>query len=122
MDASSSSAAKVLVVDDEENARSALVELLSDAGYDVSSAVSGEDALRRLASFAPDVVLTDVRMHGMTGLALASILRALPRPPQIAFMSASSPPEPRPNPWLTKPLDVDALLATIEGLAARRKR
>ena len=117
-----SASAKVLVVDDEENARSALVELLSDAGYDVTAAVSGEDALLRLSSFTPDVVLTDVRMHGMNGLALASILRELPQPPQIAFMSATSPPSPRPAPWLKKPLDLDSLLATIEGLAAHRTR
>jgi two-component system response regulator HydG len=122
MSALSSSAAKVLVVDDEDNARSALVELLTDAGYDVSAAISGEDALQRVADSMPDVVLTDVRMHGMNGLALASILRAMPLPPQIAFMSASSPPEPRPMPWLAKPLDLDSLLATIEGLASRRKR
>jgi DNA-binding NtrC family response regulator len=60
---------RILLVDDELNARSALKTLLGDEGYEVREAKDGEEALARLADFAPAVVLCDVRMPRMDGLA-----------------------------------------------------
>ena len=67
---------RLLVVDDEVNARTALASLLSDEGYDVETARDGSDALEKLASFAPDVLVTDVRMPHMDGLELLRRARA----------------------------------------------
>jgi CheY-like chemotaxis protein len=106
----------VLVVDDEANVRSALVELLSDCGYDAASAGSTEEALACLDSFGPDVIVTDVRMAGRSGLELAEAVRDRPRP-RIAFMSAFPPPRLSSRPWLRKPLDLDAFFDTVERLA-----
>src|SRR5438105_3347956 len=61
---------RILLVDDEVNARSALRSLLGDDGYQVREAKDGEEGLRQLADFAPAVVLCDVRMPGMDGLQL----------------------------------------------------
>src|SRR6478609_4416870 len=61
---------RVLVVDDEVNARNALTELLRDEGYAVESAADGFKALGKLADFAPDLVLTDLKMPGMDGIQL----------------------------------------------------
>ena len=65
---------RILVVDDEVNARTALIELLSDEGYVVESAADGFKALGKAAEFAPDLVLTDLRMPGMDGLQLLAKL------------------------------------------------
>jgi DNA-binding NtrC family response regulator len=66
---------RILVVDDELNARTALVELLRDEGYAVEAAADAFKALGKAADFAPDLVLTDLKMPGMDGLALLSRLR-----------------------------------------------
>jgi len=67
---------RVLVVDDEADARSALGELLRAEGYLVETAADGFKALGKVTQFAPDVVLTDLRMPGMNGVELLKKLRA----------------------------------------------
>jgi two-component system response regulator HydG len=66
---------RILVVDDEVNARTALLELLRDEGYEVDSAADAFKAMGKMADFAPDLVLTDVKMPGMDGLQLLARLR-----------------------------------------------
>ena len=60
--------ARILIVDDEANARNALAELLREEGYSVETAGDGFKALPKLDDFAPDVVLTDLKMPGMDGI------------------------------------------------------
>jgi DNA-binding NtrC family response regulator len=66
---------RILIVDDEVNARTALVELLRDEGYAVEAAADAFKALGKAADFAPDLVLTDLKMPGMDGLALLARIR-----------------------------------------------
>jgi len=66
---------RILVVDDEVNARNALNELLTEEGYMVDSAADGFKALGKVADLAPDLVLTDLKMPGMDGLQLLAKLR-----------------------------------------------
>ncbi len=66
---------RILVVDDEVNARTALAELLRDEGYSVESAADAFKAMGKMADFAPDLVLTDLKMPGMDGLQLLDKLR-----------------------------------------------
>jgi DNA-binding NtrC family response regulator len=61
---------RILVVDDEVNARTALGELLRDEGYVIETAADGFKALGKVADFAPDLVLTDLKMPGMDGIQL----------------------------------------------------
>jgi len=79
---------RVLVVDDEENLRLVLRTLLRRHGYEVETAVSGEDALGMVDSFGPDVVLTDVRMPKMGGLDLLTTLKAKGNEATVIVMSA----------------------------------
>jgi CheY-like chemotaxis protein len=67
---------RILVVDDEPNARTALAELLRDDGFVVETAADAFKALGKAAEFTPDVVLTDLKMPGMDGLELMRKLRA----------------------------------------------
>src|SRR4051794_3969523 len=61
---------RILVVDDEQNARTALRTLLGEEGYEIAEAADGEDALQKIADLDPAVVLTDMRMPRMDGLTL----------------------------------------------------
>jgi signal transduction histidine kinase/CheY-like chemotaxis protein len=69
---------RVLVVDDEEDARDAMVVLLGQAGARVQSVASAAEALESLADYRPDVLLSDIAMPGEDGYALIRRIRALP--------------------------------------------
>jgi len=79
---------RILVVDDEVNARNALTELLTEEGYVVESAADGFKALGKAADFAPDLVLTDLKMPGMDGLQLLAKLHEGDRDLPVIVMTA----------------------------------
>jgi signal transduction histidine kinase/FixJ family two-component response regulator len=60
----------ILVVDDEEGIRKVLSISLTDAGYEVFTAASGDEALRTFKDVNPSIVLTDIKMPGMDGIEL----------------------------------------------------
>jgi len=66
---------RILIVDDEEGLREALAEKLRASGYEVETAESAEAGLARVSKFAPQLVVTDLRMPGMSGLDLTAKLR-----------------------------------------------
>ena len=68
--------AVILVVDDELMNREMLQICLTSEGYEVQQAQSGEKALEIIAVRPPDLVLTDVRMHGISGYQLCAQLKA----------------------------------------------
>lgn len=59
---------RVLVVDDQPSLRALYQEEFEDEGYTVKAVPSGPEALAALDSFAPDVVMLDLKMSGMDGL------------------------------------------------------
>jgi len=75
MSASDTVNARLLVVDDEEGVRTFLADALSDAGHAVSQAADGEAALALLGKSSFHVVLTDLRMPGVDGMALLQTIR-----------------------------------------------
>jgi two-component system response regulator HydG len=79
---------RILVVDDEVNARTALCELLRDESYAVESAADGFKALGKVADFAPDLVLTDLKMPGMDGIQLLGRLREQDPDLPVVMMTA----------------------------------
>ena len=71
----------LLLVEDEVALREAVAEQLSDRGYQVAQASSGEEAVGRLAEFAFDVIITDLRLPGIDGAAVVDA--AVERYPEI---------------------------------------
>ena len=67
---------KVLVVDDDPAVRKSIDRILSSKGYAVITAESGEEALRKLNEEKYDLVYTDIRMPGMSGLEVAEQVKA----------------------------------------------
>ncbi|PYU04085.1 MAG: transcriptional regulator, partial [Acidobacteria bacterium] len=67
---------RVLIVEDEENARKGYEQLLQRWGYEVLSVGTAEDALAKFGSYQPDTLIADVELPGMNGLDLLSQLGA----------------------------------------------
>src|SRR5215207_7574969 len=69
------SGARVLIVEDERSMRRSLRAILTGYGYDVVAVDTGEDALAEAARRLPDVVLLDLMLPGIDGLAVCRTLR-----------------------------------------------
>jgi DNA-binding response OmpR family regulator len=67
---------KILIADDEPNIVISLEFLMKKEGFDVAVAVDGEEALAKVASFAPDLILLDVMMPKKSGFEVCEALRA----------------------------------------------
>jgi DNA-binding NtrC family response regulator len=116
---------RILVVDDEVNARTALAELLRDEGFDVETAGDGFKALGKAESFAPEVVITDLKMPGMDGLDLMHKLATATMPPAIIMMTAFGDVTTAVEAmragavdYLVKPIDIDELLVMLDQALA----
>jgi DNA-binding NtrC family response regulator len=112
---------RVLVVDDEVNARTALTELLRDEGYEVEMAADAFKALGKLESFAPHIVVTDLKMPGMDGIELVKKLRSGDEPVAVVVMTAFGAVQTAVNAmragaadYLTKPLNFAELTVVID--------
>ena len=112
---------RILVVDDDVNARTALAELLRDEGFEVETAADAFKALGKYDTFAPHLVLTDLKMPGMDGIELVKKLHAMEDPAAVVVMTAfgavSSAVEAMRAgavEYLTKPLNFDELLVVID--------
>lgn len=80
---------RVLVVDDEDETRELLRDLLERAGYAVTALADPAEAFAEAAASKPDLVLSDVAMPGMTGVALCRRLKADPRTAAIPIILLS---------------------------------
>ncbi|HTP28869.1 MAG TPA: sigma-54 dependent transcriptional regulator [Anaeromyxobacteraceae bacterium] len=112
---------RILVVDDEQNARVALKTILTEEGYEVAEAVDGEEALALLSGFAPAAVLADVRMPRMDGMTLLSRARESGSDAVFVMMTAYASVEAAVEAmragaenYLVKPLDANAVLVVLE--------
>jgi PAS domain S-box-containing protein len=107
----------VLVCEDDPQARAVIGELLGSHGYRMIGAATGEQALSLAADQVPAAVLMDLGLPGIDGWATLAALRADERTRDVPMVILSGT-EPTPTPtdvtaWLTKPLDVDGLLSTL---------
>jgi two-component system NtrC family response regulator len=119
---------RILIVDDEPNARSALRTILGEEGYAISEAADGEEALAMIREVAPALVLADVRMPRMDGLTLLERARKEGTDAVFLMMTAFGSIESAVRAvkagaenYLIKPLDVDAVLVFVaKALETRR--
>lgn len=79
----------VLIVDDHEAFRSSARALLDAEGFDViGEAADGQEAVKAVAALRPNIVLLDIQLPGLDGLAVAEQLAATPHPPQVVLISS----------------------------------
>jgi DNA-binding NtrC family response regulator len=118
----------VLVVEDEEIMRAILRRLLDDAGFDVSTADSAEAALEVFASRTIDVILTDIKMAGQSGLDLLDRVKDLDEEAAVVVMTAFSSVDTAvaalrkgAYDYVTKPFVNEDLVQTVRNAAAQRR-
>ncbi len=81
-------AEKVLIVEDEANARTGLTELVESWGYRTDAAMDGAEGLEKVTQWSPGIVVTDLKMPRMDGMELLSRIAELPRRPAVVMLTA----------------------------------
>src|SRR5260370_29351705 len=117
--------ATILVVDDEPQLRRVIKATLTDLGYTVIDAKSGEDALERLRGQQPDLILLDLNMPGIGGLETCRAIRSNSDIPVIILSVRNSEHDKvealdaGADDYVTKPFGIQELLARIRAAMRR---
>ncbi|HLI95831.1 MAG TPA: response regulator [Candidatus Baltobacteraceae bacterium] len=128
MAASETSGKRILVVDDDRNLRKIIQTNLELAGYDVTTAANGEEALRILDAMQPDLIVLDVMMPMMDGYEVARRVRRHPSNAHvpIIMLTAKSEVEDKlagfeagADDYITKPFGPQELLARVKAKIRR---
>lgn len=106
--------AMVLIVDDERHIVDLLDDLFRDEGYQVRRAYDGVAALAAIDREMPDLVIADVMMPRLDGLALYNRIRERSSELPVILMSAAVTPRSVDATFLPKPFDIETLLDVVE--------
>jgi two-component system OmpR family response regulator len=122
----------LLVVDDEPTVRELLAATLRFAGFRVTAAATGAEAVTAAGAEPPDLVLLDVMLPDMDGFEVVRRLRAQPAPPErpghlpLLFLTARDAPEDKVSglaiggdDYVTKPFHLEELIARIKAILRR---
>lgn len=119
----------ILIIDDEPGVLEGLRYFLEDEGYDVHEALEANEGLEVFRSVRPDLVLTDLRMPGMSGIELIGEIRKLDRDTPIVVVTGYGTLESAMDAikldvfdFITKPIDLDSLKGTLEKAKATLTR
>jgi diguanylate cyclase (GGDEF)-like protein len=124
-------APRILVVEDDSVARDALCALLADAGYEVTAAVDGSEALESVRAVDPDLMITDLAMPTLNGFEVIRSLRRTAGRSElpVIIVSANDQIQQRvrgldlgADDFMAKPIDFDELLARVRRQLTRSKR
>jgi len=119
---------KILVVDDEENIRGVLYDILTDEGYSVSLAEDGETALRMIRAEAPHLVLLDIWIPGIDGIQTLKILKKMSSGTEVVMMSGHGAIDTAVKAtklgafdFIEKPFTLETILRTVSGALSARE-
>lgn len=119
---------RILIVDDEPDIRDMLKTLMETEGYAVGTASNGLDALEAFQAEPCDVVLTDIKMPGMTGLQLLRRVKAIDKSVEVIMLTGHGTVESAVEglkqgafDYLLKPCDMDTLLKKVTEAASRKR-
>ncbi len=113
---------RILIVDDEYGLADIVAEILTEHGYETSLAINGKQALERMESTVPDLVLLDVMMPVLDGRTMLNRMRSNPLQRDIPVIMMTALPEALPEDAssfqgsLKKPFSQEALLVIVRQL------
>ena len=119
---------RVLVIDDDAQARALVAAILESEGYEVRGATGGVEGLTLADTEPPDVVLLDLQMPGMNGYEVCRVLRQGPKTRRIPVVMVTVSDDPHLNreayaagahACVPKPFRKEGLIAVIEAALAR---
>jgi len=117
---------RVLVVDDDPEMAELLAEILTDEGYAARTAVGGSEALWMMQSVDFPLVITDLRMHGMSGMHLLDEIRQQHPDTEVVMITAFGSIDTAIDAmrrgaydYITKPFKTDAILAAVRRAAEK---
>ncbi len=123
------SPARILIADDDPQGVELLEAYLASTGYDIRTAADGEEALKVIQEWQPDLVLLDVMMPKISGFQVCKRLRSEERTRRIAVLMVTALDQPSDveraveagaEHFLTKPINKAELLRHIHALLASR--
>lgn len=130
MAAPATAPARILIAEDDPQGLELLEAFLSGTGYEVKTATDGEDALRQLRSWSPDLILLDVMMPKISGFEVCKQLRGDPATQDIAVLMITALDQPSDieraveagtEDFLTKPISKSELLHRIRAMLDARR-
>ena len=116
----------VLVVERDRHVRELATQFLTEAGHRVEIATDGQEALQRVRDGAPDLVICEILVPKLDGLALCRQLKAHPGTSHIPVLvfsilaARAHAKEAGADEFMMKPLDQRRLIATVQGLLEKR--
>ena len=121
-------AARILVIDDDENIRKVLIAILEDKGYNVESAGTAKEAIEKTGKNFYNVALIDIRLPDMEGIDLLTKIKdTTPKIRKIiltgypTLQNAVDAVNRGANAYILKPFDVEKVLKTIEEQLRKQK-
>ena len=118
---------RILLVDDEEQFVQALSERLTLRGYDVTTSLSGEDALEKLKQYNYEVVILDIAMPGLNGIATLREIKKFKPLTEVIMLTGHATVETAIEgmkigaaDYLVKPCDTEELMAKINNAQQRK--
>ncbi|HET7208713.1 MAG TPA: sigma-54 dependent transcriptional regulator [Terriglobales bacterium] len=115
---------KVLIVEDEENERTGLAELISGWGYRTETACDGVEALEKISNWSPSIIVTDMKMPRMGGLELIERLESQPQTMAVVVVTAQGTIDTAveamkkgANDFIQKPIDFMRLRSILQNLS-----
>ncbi len=125
------SRAEILIVEDEEEIRELVRYNLERGGYQVAGTDSGDDALTRVRSLKPDLIVLDLMLPGLDGLSVCRILKEDPETRSVPIIMLTARGEEKDivaglelgaDDYVTKPFSPRILLSRIEAVLRRTRR
>ena len=118
---------KVLIVEDEENERTGMAELVTSWGYRAETARDGLEGLEKITSWNPGIVVTDLKMPRMDGMELLEHVAAQPQPIAVILLTAQGSIDSAVNAmkmgaydFIQKPVDTTRLKQILQNAARQR--
>jgi two-component system chemotaxis response regulator CheY len=116
---------KIMVIDDSISVRKLLVNILNHDGYETLEGVDGQDAIQKLSNKTVDLILCDIYMPNMDGLAFVEEFKSIPENQTIPVVMLTTEDteekkiigmEAGANAWITKPFNPEQLLNLVGRL------